>query len=178
MSPNDPNYQDAKSSANSTNANSSGEGDTHPTRRGAGRRLRIIGLVFALLVVVTAAALFVWHRHLGTEMRENLPQLDGSLTVYGLSAPVTVDRDARGVPHIHASSMNDLVFAQGYITAQDRLWQMDLLRRHAAGQLAAILRRRPAEPLAVADPESAFTGSAEDIVACGSWVFGSLELMV
>src|ERR1017187_513848 len=141
MSPNDPNYQDAKSSANSTNANSSGEGDTHPTRRGAGRRLRIIGLVFALLVVVTAAALCVWHRHLGTEMRENLPQLDGSLTVYGLSAPVTVDRDARGVPHIHASSMNDLVFAQGYITAQDRLWQMDLLRRHAAGQLAAILGR-------------------------------------
>jgi penicillin amidase len=141
MSPNDPNYQDAKSYANSTNANSSGEGDTHPTRRGAGRRLRIIGLVFALLVVVTAAVLFVWHRHLGTEMRENLPQLDGSLTAYGLSAPVTVERDARGVPHIHASSMNDLVFAQGYITAQDRLWQMDLLRRHAAGQLAAILGR-------------------------------------
>ena len=74
-------------------------------------------------------------------MSRNLPQLDGSLTVYGLAAPVTVERDARGVPHIHASSLDDLVFAQGFVTAQDRLWQMDLLRRHAAGELAAILGR-------------------------------------
>ena len=72
---------------------------------------------------------------------DNLPQLDGSLTVYGLAAPVTVQRDAHGVPHIHASSLDDLVFAQGFVTAQDRLWQMDLLRRHAAGELAAILGR-------------------------------------
>ena len=62
-------------------------------------------------------------------MRESLPQLDGSLAVYGLTAPVTVARDAHGVPHIHANSLEDLVFAQGFVTAQDRLWQMDLLRR-------------------------------------------------
>jgi penicillin amidase len=74
-------------------------------------------------------------------MRANLPQLDGSLTVYGLNAPVTVERDAHGVPHIHASSLDDLIFAQGYVTAQDRLWQMDLLRRHAAGELAAVFGR-------------------------------------
>jgi penicillin amidase len=59
--------------------------------------------------------------------------------VYGLAAPVTVARDAQGVPHIRARSMDDLVFAQGFVTAQDRLWQMDMLRRHAAGELAAIL---------------------------------------
>jgi penicillin amidase len=52
---------------------------------------------------------------------------------------VTVARDAQGVPHIRARSMDDLVFAQGFVTAQDRLWQMDMLRRHAAGELAAIL---------------------------------------
>ena len=52
---------------------------------------------------------------------------------------MTVVRDAHGVPHIQASSMDDLVYAQGYVTAQDRLWQMELLRRHAAGELAAVL---------------------------------------
>jgi len=72
-------------------------------------------------------------------MRAVLPTIDGTLTVSGLQAPVTVTRNAQGVPSIHASSMEDLLFAQGYVTAQDRLWQMDTLRRHAAGELAEIL---------------------------------------
>jgi penicillin G amidase len=105
------------------------------------RRLRIAGLVVLLLILLGIAGFFLVRNRVGAEMRANLPQFDGSLTVYGLAAPVTVQRDAHGVPHIHASSMNDLVFAQGYITAQDRLWQMDLLRRHAAGELAAIFGR-------------------------------------
>ena len=54
----------------------------------------------------------------------------------GLSAPVTVRRDGLGVPHLQASSLPDLMRAQGYVTAQDRMWQMDLLRRRAEGQLA------------------------------------------
>ena len=112
-----------------------------PTRRGAGHRLRVFGLVFALVALLVATAFFLGRHYVRSAMRENLPQLDGSQPVYGLAAPVTVERDARGVPHIHASSMDDLVFAQGYVTAGDRLWQMDLLRRHAAGQLAAILGR-------------------------------------
>jgi penicillin amidase len=72
-------------------------------------------------------------------MRTSLPQVDGILHVAGLSAPVVVVRDAHGVPHIRAASIDDLAFAQGYVTAQDRLWQMDTLRRHAAGELAEIL---------------------------------------
>ncbi|HEY4379882.1 MAG TPA: penicillin acylase family protein [Acidobacteriaceae bacterium] len=96
-------------------------------------------MVFFLLIAIVGLVLFVWQRRIATQMRANLPQLDGSLLVPGLSAPVTVERDAQGVPHIHASSMNDLVFAQAFVTAQDRLWQMDMLRRHAAGALAAIL---------------------------------------
>ena len=98
--------------------------------------------VVAVLAVVVAIAFLVARQHIRTITSEDLPQLDGSLAVYGLAGPVTVERDARGVPHIRASSMDDLVFAQGYITAQDRLWQMDLLRRHASGQLAAILGQK------------------------------------
>ena len=68
-----------------------------------------------------------------------LPKLDGSLPVKGLSAPVRVTRDAHGVPAIEAASLEDLFLAQGYVTAQDRLWQMDMMRRFAAGELSEIL---------------------------------------
>src|SRR5579884_2536200 len=67
-----------------------------------------------------------------------LPQLDGALAVRGLSAPVSVTRDGHGVPTIDALTMDDLFFAQGYVTAQDRLFQMDLLRRAAEGELSEI----------------------------------------
>jgi penicillin amidase len=61
-----------------------------------------------------------------------------TLTVAGLRAPVSLLRDERGIPHIEASNEADLYFAQGYATASDRLWQMDLLRRTARGELAEI----------------------------------------
>ena len=69
----------------------------------------------------------------------SLPQLDGTISVQGLTAPVTIIRDARGVPHVRAQNLPDLLFAQGYVTAQDRLWQMDMTRRYAAGELSEIL---------------------------------------
>ncbi len=68
-----------------------------------------------------------------------LPQLDGQLQIRGLSAPVTVTRDGHGVPMIEAATFEDLFFAQGYVTAQDRLWQMDVMRRYASGELSEIL---------------------------------------
>ena len=68
-----------------------------------------------------------------------LPQLDGTAVLLGLQKEVTVERDGWGVPHIRASSVEDLAEAQGYVMAQDRLWQMDLLRRVARGQLSEIL---------------------------------------
>jgi len=88
--------------------------------------------VLAFVLILTTA----WLRH---AMRASLPQLDGALHAPGLTLPVTVTRDAQGVPSIQASNLDDLLFAQGFITAQDRLWQMDALRRHASGQLAEIL---------------------------------------
>jgi len=72
-------------------------------------------------------------------MRDSLPQLDGTLAIDGLSAPVAVMRDGQGVPHLRAASLDDLILAQGYVTTQDRLWQMETLRRHAAGTLAEVL---------------------------------------
>jgi penicillin amidase len=68
-----------------------------------------------------------------------LPALDGDVHLAGLSAPVTVRRDGHGVPHIEAATEDDLFVAQGYVTAQDRLWQMDASRRNANGELAEVM---------------------------------------
>jgi penicillin G amidase len=71
-----------------------------------------------------------------------LPQLDGTIRLEGLQGKVVVLRDAHGVPHIRATSLKDLMFAQGYVTAQDRLWQMDLSRRIAQGRLSELFGPR------------------------------------
>ena len=97
--------------------------------------LRIIALAM-LLILITALVAVLDLRH---ALKTSLPQLDGESRVAGLHAPVTVTRNAQGVPSISAANLDDLLFAQGYVTASDRLWQMDGLRRHAAGELAEIL---------------------------------------
>jgi penicillin amidase len=71
--------------------------------------------------------------------RSALPRLEGSIPVRGLSAPATITRDRQGVPHIVAATPDDVFFAQGFVTAQDRLWQMDINRRFAAGELSQVL---------------------------------------
>ena len=100
---------------------------------------RTVIILTALLVIVAITTLLYGRHWVRQAMQDNLPQIDGSLSIDGLKAPVTVQRDAQGVPHIRAASLDDLTIAQGYITAQDRLWQMEALRRHAAGELAAVL---------------------------------------
>jgi penicillin amidase len=94
--------------------------------------LRLILWIAAIAVILVATAIW-WYVY------RPLPQLDGSLALPGLHAEVTVERDNWGVPHIRASSVEDLAEAQGYVLAQDRLWQMDLLRRAARGQLSEVL---------------------------------------
>src|SRR5687768_17985871 len=66
-----------------------------------------------------------------------------SIAMSGLRDRVTVRRDERGIPYIEAKNNEDLYFAQGYITASDRLWQMDLLRRTERGELAEVLTAGP-----------------------------------
>jgi penicillin amidase len=103
------------------------------SRRSRGVRV-LLWLLLVLAVVIVAAiasAYFI--------ARSALPQLDGTIQAKGLSARVTVTRDHHGVPAIEAANLEDLFFAQGYVTAQDRLWQMDIMRRFGAGELSEIL---------------------------------------
>jgi len=97
--------------------------------------LRVFFWIFAILVIAAAASAW-WYIY------RPLPQIDGSASLPGLEHEVTVDRDIWAVPHIRAASVEDLAEAQGYVMAQDRLWQMDLLRRAARGQLSEILGPR------------------------------------
>ncbi|HEX8872916.1 MAG TPA: penicillin acylase family protein [Candidatus Acidoferrum sp.] len=95
----------------------------------------LLGLVLwiAAIVVIVVGVTLWWYVY------RPLPQLEGKVDLPGLQAQVTVERDEWGVPHIRASTLEDAVEAQGYVIAQDRLWQMDLLRRASRGQLSEIL---------------------------------------
>ena len=94
------------------------------------RIIRAVNVSIAVLAVliVAAAYWFAWRP---------LPKTSGNLQA-PIGAPATIVRDARGVPHITAGNWQDAVFLEGFVTAQDRLWQMDNLRRFAAGELAEI----------------------------------------
>ncbi len=89
-----------------------------------------LAVVLAVLAAVGVA---------GWVVLRPLPQLDGTASLPELRQEVTVDRDAWGVPFIRASSVEDAITAQGYVVAQDRLFQMDLLRRAAAGELSEVI---------------------------------------
>ena len=100
--------------------------------------LRIFSVLFLLAVVVMAAVAVVYAYFVAA-----LCPAPTRRTTSGqrLSAPVKVTRDGHGVPTIEAASLEDLFFAQGYVTAQDRLWQMDVMRRYGSGELSEILGR-------------------------------------
>lgn len=90
-------------------------------------------LVGALLIIVVLASAALW---LG--LRASLPHTDGTLELAGLEQPVRVTRDAAGVPTVEATSRLDLARATGYVHAQERFFQMDLMRRDAAGEISAL----------------------------------------
>jgi len=91
-------------------------------------------LIWTLLIIAIVAGGTAWWF-----IYRPLPQLDGSISLPGLQKEVTVERDNWGVPHIRAASLVDAVEAQGYVMAQDRLWQLDLMRRASRGQLSEIV---------------------------------------
>lgn len=98
------------------------------------RILKIIAIVILVLVVLGGAGgyWFVTKSH---------PQINGTIRVAGLKSQVEIVRDPLGVPHIYASNADDLFFAQGYVQAQDRLWQMELFRHVGAGRTAELSGR-------------------------------------
>lgn len=93
--------------------------------------LRVINLSIAVLLVGIVAALywFVWRA---------LPQTAGEITT-PVSGTASIVRDSLGVPHVSAPSWQDALFLQGYVIAQDRLWQMDAMRRLASGELSEVV---------------------------------------
>lgn len=112
----------------------------HPYRRRLPAKISALILGSLLLIAVSGIAGYSWWFH--HTALASLPQVEGTLKVNGLTAPVSVVRDPQGMPHITAANLDDLFFAQGFVTAQDRLWQMDLNRRYGRGELAEILGNR------------------------------------
>ena len=95
------------------------------------RRTLKIGIALVALVAVVLAGGYAY-------LRQSLPQMSGTLALPGLGAPVEVIRDSNAIPHIYAKSILDANFALGFVHAQDRLWQMDMNRRVAAGRLSEV----------------------------------------
>jgi penicillin amidase len=109
-------------------------------------RRRAIGFAVVCALLIPLAYRVLAQRNataavpdLKTLARQSLSRIDGELKVSGLKQTVQVVRDRWGVPHIYAQNTDDLFFAQGYVMAQDRLWQMDWWRRSREGRLAEVL---------------------------------------
>ena len=100
-------------------------------KRAARAAVWILGAIAVLLVATVGAA---W-----LALRASLPKIEGEAALAGLSAPAAIERDAAGVPVIRGRTRADVARATGYAHEQDRLFQMDLLRRTGAGELAALL---------------------------------------
>ncbi len=98
------------------------------------RLLKWLGIILVVLVVLLliAAGGGYW------VVTRSLPQTSGTLSVPGLKAQVQVVRDPMGMPHIYAANVDDLFFAQGYVQAQDRLWQMEFFRHIGEGRLSEL----------------------------------------
>jgi penicillin G amidase len=89
-------------------------------------------MTLVALVLVIVIGFFIY-------LGRSIPETSGEIKLSTLTAPVTVVRDEYGVPHIQANNEHDLFLAQGYVQAQDRLFQMDLSRRQASGQLSEVI---------------------------------------
>ncbi len=106
-------------------------------RRWARRFAWSVAVLLAVLVVVAIAAY--------AYLQQSLPAHSGEIKLAGMAAPVDVVRDAHAIPHLYAKSWDDAWFALGFVHAQDRLWQMEMNRRIAAGRLAEVVGERGLE---------------------------------
>jgi len=98
-------------------------------------RTRILLTLVVVVLLLAAVSLGVGRWWVGRAF----PQTSGTLQLAGLDGPVEVRRDEWGVPHLYATTLHDLYFAQGVVHAQDRLWQMDFQRRVGLGRLSELL---------------------------------------
>ncbi|GAA6750305.1 penicillin acylase family protein [Thermus antranikianii] len=99
------------------------------------RLLRVFAWLLGLAILAALGVVLAAY----ATLRASLPQVEGRMVLKGLSAPVEVGRDARGVVRIRAQTLKDLLFAQGFVHAQERLWQMEFQRRVGQGRLSEVL---------------------------------------
>lgn len=107
-------------------------------KKRAGKIIKIVLVVIAVIIVVVLIGGYIFYRDL---TRGPLPQHNGELRVERLYDTVEILRDEWGVPHIYASNMHDLFFAQGYTQAQDRWWQMEFYRHIGSGRIEELTGR-------------------------------------
>jgi penicillin amidase len=100
--------------------------------------MKLLATIILIVAVCIASGSYL-------AVRGSLPTLDGSISIPGLSAPVAVDRDALGVPTIRGTTRLDVARATGFVHGQDRFFQMDLMRRVAAGELSGLVGRNAVE---------------------------------
>lgn len=105
----------------------------------------LIGIVVLALVLSVVGAYYFKSYLPGAVAPKSFPQTDGEIQLEGLRAPVQVYRDNMGIPHIYAASSHDLFFAQGYVHAQDRFWQMDTWRHIGSGTLSEMFGKGQVE---------------------------------
>ncbi len=98
----------------------------------------LMWFLIGLVVILAAVSIYVYVNWQGW-VEAGFPQIEGEIKLAGLDGPVDVYRDENGVPHIYASTEHDLIFAQGYIHAQDRFFQMDFQRHRSTGRLSELL---------------------------------------
>ena len=113
----------------------SADGDAPPRRRSVGRiiGLSLFSIVAGVVVIALIAAGFlVW------TVQRSFPTLSGTIAVEGLGDDVTVQRDVLGIPVITADDTHDLFYAQGYVHAQDRFWEMDFRRHVTSGRVSEL----------------------------------------
>jgi len=101
--------------------------------------VRTLFKIIAVIVIVVLVLGLIGFGYGTFAVRRPWPKTDGTIQVDGLQAETTIVRDSWGVPHVYASNSHDLFFAQGYVHAQDRFWQMEFWRRIGSGRLAEIL---------------------------------------
>ncbi|HSE11375.1 MAG TPA: penicillin acylase family protein, partial [Rudaea sp.] len=135
------------------------------------RRSLLRRLLLLLVILLIAAASVGW-----LLMRASVPQLDGEISGPGLAGKVTIERDALGTATIRGRSRKDVAYALGFVHAQERYFEMDLMRRAAAGELSELIgpaalptdrqrrpfrmRSRAAQVLAAAGPDESAAVSA------------------
>src|SRR5437588_1230121 len=125
------------------------------------RKIRYVLLALSVVLMVTYSS---DSSSLASQDAAGRPSSQ-SLQLRGLRDRVTVRRDERGIPYIEATNDEDLYFAQGYVTASDRLWQMDLMRRTARGELAEILGAGPNNLALEQDKQHRTLGYAQEVNA-------------